>query len=167
MKSRVSRTTIAVAASLLLLAAATAHAEWNKGLESAGIHSKPFSEMELKSEMDTLSGIIYDRNIVETYLPVFSDDNQVIAIFELYSDVTELVRTSETKLQHFVGSLLLGYLLLFGILYLIVNYASKIISSQYRQLNKSNQLLEDCTCKRTKGKYFYFFTSYKINRSLN
>jgi tetratricopeptide (TPR) repeat protein len=34
MKSRVSRTTIAVAASLLLLAAATAHAEWNKGLEA-------------------------------------------------------------------------------------------------------------------------------------
>jgi tetratricopeptide (TPR) repeat protein len=34
MKSRFSRTTIAVAASLLLLAAAAAHAEWNKGLEA-------------------------------------------------------------------------------------------------------------------------------------
>ncbi len=34
MNSRVSRATFAVAASLLLLAAATAHAEWNKGLEA-------------------------------------------------------------------------------------------------------------------------------------
>lgn len=34
MKSTVSRTTFAIAASLLLLAAATAHAEWNKGLEA-------------------------------------------------------------------------------------------------------------------------------------
>ena len=34
MKSRVSRTTIAVATTVLLLAAVQAHAEWNKGLEA-------------------------------------------------------------------------------------------------------------------------------------
>jgi tetratricopeptide (TPR) repeat protein len=34
MKSRVSRTTIAVATTMLLLAAVQAHAEWNKGLEA-------------------------------------------------------------------------------------------------------------------------------------
>ncbi|MBF0264899.1 MAG: EAL domain-containing protein [Gammaproteobacteria bacterium] len=115
----------------------------NTGLKSAAIDSRPHSEMAFKDEITSLSGSLFKRAIVETYIPVLSEDNKVIAVFELYSDVTELVTKSNQALLIFLILQSVGYIILFILLYIVVKRADSMIKSQYYQLNESHALLKD------------------------
>ena len=61
----------------------------------------------------------------------------MIAVFELYSDVTELVQKSRTDLYQGFAFILLGYLALFITVYLFVRHADNIIKLQYRELDST------------------------------
>ena len=96
------------------------------------------SLMVLKGTFRTLSGDLHNRDIVETYIPIYSDNKKVIAVFELYSDVTDLVKASKNELYINYLYVFGGYFTLFMIVYFIVRYADKVIEKQYRNLDKAN-----------------------------
>jgi diguanylate cyclase (GGDEF)-like protein len=88
------------------------------------------SSITFRNEFYAFERVIVDRNLVTSYIPVRKADGTVEAVFELYSDVTDLVEElNRTQTQIIVMvSIALGLLYLF--LYLIVRRADKIINTQ-------------------------------------
>jgi len=81
----------------------------------------PASDITYRDRFDAWEGVISDRNIIATYVPVRAQDiAQVAAVMEVYSDVTHLVEKMERSqwkiLAGVLGSLLAIYALILGIL---------------------------------------------------
>ncbi len=81
----------------------------------------PASDITYRDRFDAWEGVISDRNIIATYVPVRAQNGaQVAAVMEVYSDVTHLVEKMERSqwkiLAGVLGSLLAIYALILGIL---------------------------------------------------
>ncbi len=89
------------------------------------------SEITFRDKFHALEQVISDRNLIASYIPVREQENgPVVAVFEVYSDVTALIdelASAQRKITAGVFSLLaLLYLFLFG----IVKRADNIIETQ-------------------------------------
>lgn len=113
----------------------------SKGFQVAAGQGKAVSEMTFKASFVSLAGVLKNRQIVETYLPIDNSQGKRIGVFELYSDVTPLLEKSQSALYEFLLLLIAGYLLLFVFLYMLVRRADNIIKQQYHELNITNQKL--------------------------
>ncbi len=88
------------------------------------------------------SGNPEDRYLVETQLPILGEDNEVLGIFELHTDVTDLmVRILET-ISGMVIAILLAFVSLYGALFLIVRRADGIMKEQYQDLLRSRESIQ-------------------------
>src|SRR5687767_673165 len=67
----------------------------------------PASEITYRDRFDAWEGMISERNIIGTYVPVHSDEaTPVEAVFEVYSDVTELVERMRSSQRKIIGGVL-------------------------------------------------------------
>lgn len=106
------------------------------------------SKKVYKESFMSLKGKLSNRHIVETYIPVYRD-NKIIAIFELYSDITDDVKESNRQLFIYQSILLSGAISLFIFLLLLARTADSVIEDQYDKLDKANQNLESKVTERT------------------
>lgn len=98
------------------------------------------------SERDTFysfEGVVPNKTVVETYLPITSDDGSVEGVIELYHDVTgEAARlTRETALT--AGAVFLLLLVLYIALYLIVRRANGVLRDQYKAIEQKEKRFAD------------------------
>ncbi len=105
----------------------------NSGFISAK-NGAPVGKITFRDRFDTFEGVIVDRNLVASYIPIrISDSAPVEAVFEMYADVTDLaVDLAEHQWQIVFwvgGSLSLFYLFMF----VIVRQADKTIQKQKEQ----------------------------------
>jgi len=95
------------------------------------------SKLEKKDEVsDILGEQRYDIDLVETYLPVKDDNNEIIGCFELYLDIS---RYQESASRAFQISITLTFVLLgivFGILYFLMRQGMKELSKTQKTLEK-------------------------------
>jgi diguanylate cyclase (GGDEF)-like protein len=80
----------------------------------------PASDITYRDRFDAWEGVISDRNIIATYVPVRANEAApAVAVMEVYSDVTPLVERMERSqmkiLAGVLGSLLAVYALILGI----------------------------------------------------
>ena len=97
------------------------------------------SEFTFREKFLAFEEMIADRNLVASYIPIREHDNvRIIAVFEVYSDVTPLVEdmesTRDTAIVGVFSSLAFLYLFLFA----IVKRADKIMTVQ-EQERKANE----------------------------
>ena len=89
---------------------------------------KVISEITFRNEFYAFEDVIVDRNLLATYIPLRQDQNvPVEAVFELYSDVTELVNKIETTQYQIVSGVFVALATLYLFLYVIVKRADNII----------------------------------------
>jgi len=90
-----------------------------------------------RDTMDSFEGSVTDLDIISSYLPVYDEQRKVVGVIEIYSDVTVFVsRLEKTRLS--VIGIVFGLLaLLYGLLFLLVAHAQKIIDQQAGQLENS------------------------------
>lgn len=106
---------------------------FNAGFVSAK-QGEPASELTFRNEFYSFEGVVADRNLLATYLPVYRPSStQIAAIFELYSDVTPLVKRLESTQLKIVGSVIAILLFLYAFLYSIVARAERIIHRQSQE----------------------------------
>ncbi|MCZ6467896.1 MAG: hypothetical protein O6829_11550, partial [Alphaproteobacteria bacterium] len=106
----------------------------NPGFLAAARNGKPASTLVHKGKFSTFEGGVFDRDLVESYIPIRRGDGSVEGVFKLYSDVTPLI----AKIERFTSRLAIGLVLIFGTLYavlfLIVRHADRILKRQYVDL---------------------------------
>ncbi len=89
------------------------------------------SQITFRNEFYAFENVIVDRNLLATYIPIRkSKDAPVEAVFELYSDVTDLVNKIEITQYQIVGGVFGALSLLYLFLYLIVRRADNILRQQ-------------------------------------
>ena len=109
----------------------------NRGFVTAMREGKASSKLAHKGKFSAFSGEVFDRDIVESYVPIRSRDGQVVAVFELYSDVTGRLGEIGRAVNKLLAALLLGFSLLYAVLFLIVRRADTILKRQYAELQSS------------------------------
>ena len=93
------------------------------------------SKISFRKAFTGLNGPLIDRHIVESYLPIFGESGKVEGIFELYSDATKLVESVTSDVTLLSIGLVWTFGLLYGVLFIIVRRADRIIKSQYNDLH--------------------------------
>jgi diguanylate cyclase (GGDEF)-like protein len=109
-----------------------------------------------RDRFDAFDGVISDRDLFSSYLPVRNESGEVVAVFELYRDVTRLVERMERT--NLIQGLCIAIAIaaLFALLAVIVWRAQSIIDEQgdalqasLDQVQESNRLLDERVQERT------------------
>ena len=97
------------------------------------------SQLEHRDTFEAFKSTLKDRDLLSSYLPIRSSGahGDVVGVFELYTDVTPLLqRVESTQRSILLGSLLI-LAVLYGILFLFVRQADRLMKGQYQQLQDS------------------------------
>ena len=99
----------------------------------------PASKLGFHDAFNSFEGVISNRNIVETYVPVDVHETKPgekgRLIIEIYMDVTPVVAEIEQSKVNLIAGLIFLFAILYGILVLIVRRAARVIDQQYEDLS--------------------------------
>lgn len=110
----------------------------NRGFHAARA-GEVASEIVFRNQFYAFEQTIMDRNLIATYLPIREQGGgPVKAVFEVYTDVTPLVRKMEATQLKIIGGVVLALMLLYLFLYLIVRRADRILT-RHESERKENE----------------------------
>ncbi|MCH9053916.1 MAG: response regulator [Proteobacteria bacterium] len=109
---------------------------------AAALMGKPASKLSHRDTFGTFSGVVENRDLVETYIPIHGDDGEIDGVFELYTDVTSSVARIERETAEFLAALLASFVLLYAALFLIVRRADRVLKQQYLDLQINKQKIQ-------------------------
>lgn len=97
------------------------------------IQGSVVSNIGFRNEFNALEQVIVDRDLVSSYIPIYNAEKKIEAVFEVYSDVTPMLKQMQQSQYTiiFIVMAVLGLLYLF--LYAIVNRADKKLKQQDRE----------------------------------
>ena len=115
----------------------------------AAIAGAIVSGLTHRDAFDAFEGTLTDLDVISTYLPLRDEGDRVVAVFEIYSDVSDLT-AHLGRTQALVIATVAGLLaLLYGLLYLLVSRAQGIIDRQEALLQASIEELDRRVRERT------------------
>lgn len=114
----------------------------NVGFLTARDEARPASKLSFRDSFSAFSGVVENRDLVESYVPITRDDGTVEGVFELYTDVTPLVARLEQTTTRYILVFLLVCTLLYGLLFVIVRHADGILKRQYLTLERNEESIQ-------------------------
>jgi len=106
----------------------------NAGLVSAKAGSTA-TEITFRDRFDAFEGVINDRNLVSSYVPIRKTGNSPVeGVMEVYSDVTDLIIKLEKAQWQIVGGVFGSMSLLYLFLLAIVRRAAGVIRAQSEEV---------------------------------
>ena len=101
---------------------------------------KAISKMSFRESFGAFSGTKKNIHVVETYIPFFQDNNdEILAVFELYSDVSHLIDEAYVDVYQVTAILLATSALLYLVLLIIIRRADKILKNQNAIIQKNTE----------------------------
>ena len=95
------------------------------------------SVFSFKDRVYAQSEMVFNRNVVSSYIPVFEGNSKnVIAVAEVYTDVTELVESADQVQLYFLIAVIIAAMIVFIVLVMFVYKSSQTIHSQQEQILK-------------------------------
>lgn len=92
------------------------------------------SDISYRDRFDAFDGVISGRNLISSYIPVRRDSQSPLeGVFEVYSDVTELVAEQKRARTQIALMLLAALVGLYLFMLLIVRKADRVIGRQHRE----------------------------------
>lgn len=113
----------------------------NPGFQSA-MRGKPLSVLNYRDQFHSFEQTVSDRNLLSTYIPFYHPETkQVVGAFELYSDVTGMVRRIDKNRHIILAVALACFLLISAGLFLLMRRGERIIRQQYAELVNANKTI--------------------------
>jgi diguanylate cyclase (GGDEF)-like protein len=101
----------------------------NPGLKAA-LAGQVVSMVTFRERFDAFEGVVNNRSLVASYVPMRTPDGQIEGVVEVYSDVTDLLQAQQAALWRIVGSVLGCLAALYAILFAVVRKADRVIEIQ-------------------------------------
>ncbi len=111
------------------------------GFIAAARQGGPASKLSHRDSFSAFSGEVADLHLVESYLPIRRGDGRIEGVFELYSDVTPLMAEIARSTNRLAAGLVLVFGLLYGVLFLIVRRADRILKQQYTDVRRGEETI--------------------------
>jgi signal transduction histidine kinase len=119
---------------------------------NAAIQGKVASKFVYRDIFSSLDGVTENDNLIETYLPVRrTPTSPVLGVFEIYTDVNDLVRDAEHAEFVIMGGIFAILLLLYAALLAIVRSAERIIERQQDIIHERTRALEVVSARLMAG----------------
>ena len=106
------------------------------------------SQITHRNKFDTFERTVVDRDVLASYMPI-REGERVVAVFELYSDITPFVGQMKRLRNVVLASVAIAMLLLYGLLSYLIWKANRIIDRQQASLEENNRTLETRVAERT------------------
>ncbi len=114
----------------------------NAGYQSARA-GVPATELTHRAQFSAFEQTISERDLISSYIPVYTGTRgDVQAVFELYDDVTPLLAHVSATQRQVIGSVVLVLALVYGMLFLIVRHADRILNRQHDAQQQQEHQLE-------------------------
>jgi signal transduction histidine kinase/CheY-like chemotaxis protein len=103
---------------------------------------KTVSELTHRGSMSVSEGRVENVDVLSTYLAIAGPDGRAEAVFELYSDVTEVLLEIRDTTLKLVAALLVLFALLYGTLLAIVGRADRVMQRQFNELLADDERMQ-------------------------
>lgn len=104
------------------------------GFQATLRRDQPTTKSSYRETFPSFKGIVTNRHLIESYLPIHGPGGQTEGVFELYADVTPMITEIRDNTAAAVFYLLLGLGLLYAALLLVVLRADRIMKDQFNTL---------------------------------
>ncbi len=113
----------------------------NDSLSGAGFlqskNGKVVSNFNFADKVYAREEMLFNRNIISSYIPVFNETGKdVMAIMEMYTDVTELVMAANKVRNYFIVAVFMAALIVLLVMTGFVMRAKRTIQSQHDEIAK-------------------------------
>lgn len=121
--------------------------EANPGYMNA-MNGRPTTVLIYRDSFNVFDKETEDDNLIQTYVPIIPiNQTSPVGVFELYTDINELVAAANHKIYLVLLTTLLVMLILYAFLVMAIKRSENIIESQNRETRESKKMLEFLTAK--------------------
>jgi signal transduction histidine kinase len=111
------------------------------------------SELVHRNTFSALEGEVQNRDLIQSYIPQNdAATGKVIGVFEVYSDVTSLLGEIGEKQWYVMGAVFGLMALLYAALFLIVNFAQRIMVQQRQAHDRAEEALRNSEVELSRSK---------------
>ena len=114
----------------------------NAGFQRAA-GGRAASELTHRDKFSAFEQTIQNRDLISSYVPVYrGQQQQVLAVFEVYDDVTPLLAQLSTTQAQVVVGVVMVLAALYAVLFFVVRRADTILHAQHEELSHREGALE-------------------------
>lgn len=128
----------------------------------AAVGGTAASELTRRDTFSAFEGVIEDRDVISSYIPVRGADSRVEGVFEVYDDVTPLLSIISTAQRNIAIGVTATLALLYVLLFLLVRRADSLIRQQFIQQKRAEQEIQTAYEKEENVNEFFRFTLQNI-----
>jgi hypothetical protein len=133
----------------------------------AALNGGVASELTRRDTFSAFEGVIEDRDVISSYIPVRGADSEVVGVFEVYDDVTPLLTIISTAQRNIAVGVAATLALLYFILFLLVRRADSLIRQQFIEQKRAEQEIQAAYKKEENVNQFFRFTLQNIIEYVN
>ncbi len=115
----------------------------------AAVEGRVTSGLAHRDSFDAFEGTLTDLDVISTYMPIRDQRGGILAVFEVYSDVTDLIARLQMTRSLVIATVAGLLALLYGLLFLLVARAQRTIDGQEALLKQSIDELDRRVRERT------------------